>query len=61
MKYKIVFPGSRKSWTEDLELVKEYAKVLENDCPHLYAQSEILIDNGNKIEVHKLSEWLEAN
>lgn len=60
MKYKIVFPQSCKKWTEDIEKVKSYAKVLEKECPALYAQAKIHIMDG-VIKINSLKNFIESS
>ena len=63
--YKIVFPRSRKMWTSDLSLIKNYSKILKEDSFSLYSQSSLLIrDKGgdeNTFETFSLDEWLKNN
>jgi len=59
MYYQIILSGKAKSWTNDIKLVLEYARVLVKDTPRLYAEAIILCRFGDeKANSHTLSEWV---
>jgi len=61
IEYKVVFPGSRKMWTTDLSLIKNYSKLLKEDCFKLYSQATIWVKKDGKTEFFDLDTWLKEN
>lgn len=57
-KYKIEFPGSKKEWTDDYELLTSYAKALMKDSPALYSKATLLVKAGKYEEKHNLNEYI---
>jgi hypothetical protein len=59
--YKIEFhvPHNPKNWTEDLNLIKEYSKILEKDSLHLYNGAKIQVkEDGKEIVSYNLNDFL---